>query len=81
MNDPWNASNDRVPFEWMVNGMGFQLQPNHPFRKPVAFVYSYEDKWHGRLASETPFERANTLSFDTCEEAKAAMQAMYLLTK
>lgn len=81
MNDPWNARNDRQALEWVANGMGFQLQPNHPFSAPVAFVYSYEDMWHGRLASEPPFERANTMSFDTCEEAKATLQALYLLTK
>ena len=36
---------------------------------------------HGRLATKSPFERVNTMSFDTCEEAKATLQALYLLTE
>lgn len=88
-------NDDDGRYEWRAHGSGEALFDNDErtdhrklrgtYTPPriKAHVYPYSDgTWRGRrLASESPFNLNNTLTFSSLDEARAALLALYLLTK
>lgn len=86
------TDDDEGRYEWRAHGSGFALYDNalpeslmfkrDPLMRIKAHIYPYgNDTWKGRLASDHPFSSDNVHTFESLEEAKIAMQALYLLTK